>query len=315
MLESINKRLDELNDYLMTKNVVKERISTSKLEIKNKKKEISTYNKQLLKEQKDVEKLNSVSFANFFAILIGNKVEKLTREESEYMNAKIKNDRLLWELNEYIADLESDQSKLEHIISLEQEYKDLLIRKKELMFKLSPKFKIKYNLKNNEKNELKQQQVEIKEALNAGEKCMVSLKELLKVLSSARSWGTADILMRNSGIVSLIKHEKIDKANRIIVLTKAYVKKYKKELHDVNIYLDNIDLGFSGLTVTFDIVFDNIFTDFNVQSKIVNAINEVNSIIAKINNSLNNLSKHESENEKKFTILEKDLKESILEYS
>jgi len=314
-MQSINKRLDELNDKLMTKNAVEERISEAKIEIQNKEKEISIYNKQLLKEKKDVKKLNSLSFANFFSTLIGNKVERLTREEAEYMNAKIKNDRLLWELNEYIADLESDQSKLEHIISLEQEYEDLLIRKKELIMKLSPEFRIEYNLRNDEKNELKQQQVEVKEAINAGEKCMSSLKELLKVLSSARSWGTADIWTKNSGFISLIKHNKIDQANQMIVQTKAYVRKYKKELHDVKIYLDNIDLEFSGLTVTFDIVFDNIFTDLNVQGKIVNAINEVTSIINNISSSLKDLSEHSSENEKRFSSLEKDLIDSILKYS
>lgn len=55
------------------------------------------------------------------------------------------------------------------------------------------------------------------------------------------------------------------------------------------LHLDNINLEFSGFLKTFDILFDNIFSNFSVQNRISTSIDEVNKAFQKVSKILNNL--------------------------
>lgn len=92
------------------------------------------------------------------------------------------------------------------------------------------------------------------------------LKNALRSLDSASSWGFMDIA--GGGILSTaMKHSAVDKAQKKIALLKINLYKFQKEVQDVQGFQINT-VKLSDGTVAMDYLFDNIFTNMFVQSKI-----------------------------------------------
>ncbi len=137
---------------------------------------------------------------------------------------------------------------------------------------------------------------EVEEALGAGKIVNESLSRLIDKLNSARNWGIWDIL--GGKLISNIgKHSAIGAANKIADEVKNNLKKFKKELSDVNSFAD-LEISLSGFTSFADFFFDGIFVDFFVQSKINDArkntqdlIESVDKIIQRLQSDLNHINK------------------------
>lgn len=107
---------------------------------------------------------------------------------------------------------------------------------------------------------------ELKEAKEAAELVIGKIDQAIKQLNSASNWGILDLL-GGDFIPSLIKRNKIGKANDILSDLPKSLESLNKELSDVDIRLP------SGVPnrlsdELFDTIFDNIFTDFRVQGEI-----------------------------------------------
>lgn len=107
---------------------------------------------------------------------------------------------------------------------------------------------------------------ELKEAKEAADLVIGKIDQAIKQLNSASNWGILDLL-GGDFIPSLIKRNKIGKANDILSELPKSLESLNKELSDVDIRLP------SGVPnrlsdELFDTIFDNIFTDFRVQGEI-----------------------------------------------
>jgi hypothetical protein len=106
---------------------------------------------------------------------------------------------------------------------------------------------------------------EIEEAVRAGERALDSLQEARKQLDSARAWGIYDLV--GGGLISsMIKHSKIDNANQWMDQANRDLRRFAKELRDVDSEDLQIDTG--SLVSMLDIFCDNFFSDILVQQKI-----------------------------------------------
>ena len=121
---------------------------------------------------------------------------------------------------------------------------------------------------------------EIQEAISAADDALVHLYSARKCLNSAGNWGILDIL--GGGFISgLIKHSKMSDAEREIETAKHYLQLFSKELRDVS--------GYSSIHIdeflTFaDFIFDGLFTDVWVQSKISKAKQQCDDAIIQVDN-------------------------------
>lgn len=126
---------------------------------------------------------------------------------------------------------------------------------------------------------------EAREALEAGERALQSLREAQRNLQSARNWGIFDML--GGGLVTdMIKHSKMGNASSCMEKAKYDLQVFQRELRDVYINLD-MKVDVSGFLSFADFFFDGIVADYLVQSKIgearrqvESAINQVESILA-----------------------------------
>lgn len=128
---------------------------------------------------------------------------------------------------------------------------------------------------------------EMKEAMDAGERALSSLRSAQERLNSASNWGIFDML--GGGLFStIIKRSKMDEAQSLMESAKMDLKRFQKELSDVNISLDlRMEIG-SFLSFA-DFFFDGFVADYLVQSKISDAKVQVSEAIYEVEQILNEL--------------------------
>ena len=121
---------------------------------------------------------------------------------------------------------------------------------------------------------------EMKEAIDAGERA-------LRTLRSAQEKLKFDML--GGGLFSTImKRSKMDDAKNLMESAKMDLKRFQKELKDVNIPLDlRMEVG-SFLSFA-DFFFDGFVADYLVQSKISDAKEQVSDAIYKVESILKEL--------------------------
>ena len=121
---------------------------------------------------------------------------------------------------------------------------------------------------------------EIKEAVRAGEKALISLGEAKRQLESARNWGIWDMI--GGGLISsMIKHSRLDDASACLENAKMDLKIFHKELKDIS-DLSQMGIDIGGFLSFADIFLDGIVADWMVQRKIDEARDQVDRVIRRV---------------------------------
>ena len=95
--------------------------------------------------------------------------------------------------------------------------------------------------------------------------------------------------MLGGGLFSaIIKHSKMDEARRLIEVAKADLRRFQKELVDVNLSLD-LRMEVGKLLSFADFFSDGFVADYLVQSKISDAKKQVSDAIFRVQHILNKL--------------------------
>ena len=102
-------------------------------------------------------------------------------------------------------------------------------------------------------------------------------------LGSADSWSAYDTWFGGGLISSSIKHDRIDDAGRRIAQAQEALVDLARELGEVQDVAGlRADLGISPTTRTFDVWFDNLFSDLSVRSSIQDSSLRVDRAIAAV---------------------------------
>ena len=128
---------------------------------------------------------------------------------------------------------------------------------------------------------------EVQEAIRAGENALQSLYAAKDQLNSAKNWGLFDMI-GGGFITTMIKHGKMNEAERAMAAARNSIRNLKKELSDVDQLVD-VDLNISDFLSFADYFFDGIIADWMVQSKIKDARFQVDKAIRELNRIKNTL--------------------------
>ena len=126
---------------------------------------------------------------------------------------------------------------------------------------------------------------EVSEAISAADDAIYYLQKAQKSLSSAGNWGLLDIFGGNT-VSGLFKHMKLGSAESDIEAARRSLRKFSKELRDVN-GMDSVEIG--GFLTFADFFFDGFLADMMVQSKIRQAQDQIDDAIYRVENMLNRL--------------------------
>ena len=92
---------------------------------------------------------------------------------------------------------------------------------------------------------------EKREAINAGNRALNSLRTARENLNSAKNWGLAD-LVGGGFFTTMLKHSKMDQAKQNMEQAKYDLRNFSKELNDVNLACDlHMDTGDFLLQIIF----------------------------------------------------------------
>ena len=285
MLEDINKHINDIKEEIAQKQVLENKLKDLNKELCKGKEELKELEYKLNKEFDDVEKLKKLSLSNIISTIMKNKDEKMEKEEKEYLMAKLEYDQCESKIKSLKVNINTTTSRLEDLSECENEYSNLLNRKIAL-----------FNIYGDEynKNELINMEAEIDsylkeikeldESISVGNSLVSEIENTKKLLESAKAWGTLD-LFGGDFISSLAKHQKVDEAQRHFSRTSNLLDRFNKELRDININ----GLRFSTTSKTFDIFFDNIFTDIAVNNQINKSYNDICSLQRNVETVLKNI--------------------------
>lgn len=125
---------------------------------------------------------------------------------------------------------------------------------------------------------------EIREAIQAGERALMSLRKAEEKLTSASNWGLWDIF--GGGLISgIAKHNKMSEATTYMEEAKRNLTTFQRELRDVN-GTYNLSLDIGGFLSFADFFFDGVIADYLVQTKINDAKTQVRDAIQSVSGIL-----------------------------
>ena len=121
---------------------------------------------------------------------------------------------------------------------------------------------------------------ERREAIDAGNRALMSLRSAQSDLHSAKNWGIVDLL--GGGLLTdLIKHSKMNNAQRHMEQAKWDLERFGRELSDVSGYV-NFDFNTADFLSFADYFFDGLLADWMMQDRINKARNQVDEAIKRV---------------------------------
>lgn len=297
-----NEEIYYLKERLRSKEKLESLRVMATEELRKKKLNLEILSGMLSKEEKDVLKLEGMSLNAFFLNLIGKKEDKLDKERKEYLGVKMQYDECVIAIKELEHEIGKCDKELMNYKGVKEEYQQAIKAKQEILINGDTPTGKKIRISLDEINELKLDMKEVREAINAGENAANALMKMREPLNSAKNWGMWDML--GGGFFSdIMKHSKIDDANKFSYDVQNLLKIFQKELADVNQFTE-IEINISSFAKFADFFFDGLFADWFVQSRINESISNVNNAYNRVNSIVSDLKSNISQMQSKKELLE-----------
>jgi len=245
-----------------------------------------------IREQADVDKLENRSLSNFFYNVIGKMDELLDKEREEAYAAAVKYDVALRELEDVQADLEACTREYAALYGVEREYLKAM-EEKAAALKAAGGAAGEEILKQEQHIAAWQnRKKEIFEAIAAGSQALNAAKGALSSVKKAGSFATWDML--GGGLLAdMAKYDALDRAQGEIEHLQRMLRRFHTELTDVRINA-NIAVNIDGFTRTADYIFDGLFMDWAVSSRIDGSKRQVEQVIQRIESALEQLKQQQT---------------------
>lgn len=244
----------------------------------------------LSKEQLDLHRMDRFSLVNVVRKWRGTHEELREKEFEEAALAELK-------LNEHEAmvhDLRKDskelQSKLRELRDAETNWQDFLQQKEAWVKQADREASKQFDEKLQRVSEFQSLLKEIDEALYAGRAADRSLEKALKKVKEAYGMSTWDTFLGGGLIVTMMKHDDLDKSESALHEAQLNLERFEAELSDVqNGAIDELIVE-RGSFVTFaDYFFDDIFSEWSIHNRINDSLSKVENTKLKLARVLGNL--------------------------
>lgn len=310
-LNIINQELDKIIDDQNRNKIILRKINNAYNEKQLLTTRLREMELQLVKEEKDVTKLKSLSLSNLYHTLKSDKDEALRKEEKEALEAKIQLDQVtfqLSEINKLIEQLEQDKIEPSSLTII---YNRLIEEKEAIIKETSPENLGKLTAIQNGINIKTLEIKELDEAIGAGNMAYHQTQEIISELNKAADWGVFDML--GGGLLAtMAKQDHMENAKDELEQFQYYLKSYNKELSDVTDTIQ-FDLDLDGFLGFADYFFDSFFVDWAIQDKIDSARGKVESLSSKIQSMQSRLNKERSAVKSQITQLKADSQQIIIQ--
>ena len=227
--------------------------------------------RRLADETADVRALESLSPTRIWATLKGSRDTDLDREEAERQAAEYaaaRADAWLVSTHDEVRRAEAELAALGDVHARRQQ---ALAAKEQWLLGAGGAAAAELTRIADEIAAARAQAYEVREAVAAGEQAAGALERAQRVLGSAGDWATYDTFFGGGMFSDMMKYDRMDEAQQLLHHADLALRRLSAELADVGMTGVVHGLAVDGLTRTFDVWFDNIFTDWSVRSRITEA--------------------------------------------
>lgn len=303
----VDKRMAHAIQAVKERDHLLKRIENTANIIKEKEKHKNELEQQMLKEGKDIEKLDGMTLLNLWHSFKGTKDVVRQQEQEEYLRARLKFDETRGALEAMKTELRKMEKNLSGMGDPDVEYLQVSRIKEEFLMRSSgPESRRLFEIQE-ELGGLKAHQKELLEAVDAGKRTQEAIVLVKNNLNSARGWGAADVL-GGGLIITAIKHSHIDQARKYINQVHHRLLLFRQELSDIDAE-GSIEIG--GLVTFGDFLCDGLLFDLIVQSQINTARERINELGKNIQNTITRLQKLLADNSSKAVELNRERKQII----
>lgn len=239
---------------------------------------VGTARAELVDERADVAKLESFSATRIMAALKGDRSQQLDREKAEQQAAEYAVATAKARLAQLAAEREHLSARRTSLGDVDGAWERALSAKEQWLATVDP---VAGATAADLSTQIGRRQAELKELTEARQAhghAVEQLRAAAGFLGSARSWSTYDAWFDGGLLGDLQKHQKMDEASARMRAADEALRRLATELADVAIEPVG-GLGVTDLAKTFDIWFDNVFSDFAVRNRIIESIDRVEATL------------------------------------
>jgi len=225
---------------------------------------------RLTAETEDVAKLESFSPTRIWAGLRGSREQDLDRERAELEAARYAVAEAEARRDAARRDADSLQAQLDELGDVDALQHRALAAKEEWAQAHDPALAAQLTEIARERGTLTARDLEAREAHAAGREALALLQQAGSLLGGAETWSTWDTFGGGGMLADMAKYNKMDQATAALRRADVALGRFSRELADVGMAgVGGVQVD--GMTRTFDMFFDNIFTDMAVRSRIQDA--------------------------------------------
>ena len=230
--------------------------------------------KIMIRERKDVDRLEAHGVTAFFYLIAGKMDEKLDAERREYYAARAKYDSCMQELNAINQDIEATEEDLADLADCEEHYTKALEAKRHAVEAAGTPEGEALLKQEEQLTYLSAQLRELEEAIAAGTEALHTTADVMQDIESAKDWATIDLLGGGGFWADKAKHDKLDGAQAKIQQLQVQLQRFNKELSDVALRT-NLQVSIDGMLRFSDFFFDGLLTDTTVLDRIKLSLHQV----------------------------------------
>lgn len=219
----------------------------------------------------EVHALETFSPTRIWAVLRGSRDADLDREQAEHQAAEYTASLAESRLQAAQDEVQRAEAELAVLGDIAGRRERALAAKEEWLTSTTGPGAAELGAVATDLAEVRSGLVEVREAIAAGEAAAGSLERARRVLGSAGDWATYDTFFGGGMLTDMVKYDRMDEAQRLLRQADEALRHLAVELADVGVEAAVHGLTVDGLTQTFDVWFDNIFTDWSVKSRIGDA--------------------------------------------
>jgi chromosome segregation ATPase len=282
-IENIEETIAAASARIERRKHTESKLQQARQSLQSERKRLADARAILLREEKDVKRLESLTLASIIYSLAGRKDEKIEKEKKDFLAAKLKYDQATFTVNALEADVESMARELTKLGDPQRDLALGLHAKEQLLLSIDDSRAKELADLQEGTGRLTAWRQELQEAIAAGGHARRQLQDVIKSLESARSWGIWDML--GGGVLATgVKHLKIEDAKKQIHDLQQLLHKFNHELADLNEI--GIKLNIGSFQTFADYFFDGLLIDWFVQSKINNSLERVKEQLNRVDSTL-----------------------------
>ncbi len=309
MLNELNRQLARTKEQVRAKRKLEAMLTQAEQTLHTLRRDHAELQERLAVEKADVDRLESISLTGLFYSVLGTKREHLDKEKQEYVAAQLKFDENSRAVEETERDVDRLRSELGSLHDVNQTFERLLEEKERVLTESNDPRAGQLVEMSERLSDLQSDRTELREAVQAGDRALRTLRQVQADLASAGNWGTVDML-GGGMLTTMVKHSKIDAAKQRAHDAQRDLRRFQQELADADSRL-HVSLDIGGFSKFADYFFDGLLADWVVQSKIRGASSACSSTISQVASSVASCRRRLAETDNEIATVQQQRREMI----